>query len=65
MIDNVECPKCGRLIEWDETIETETAEYEGYEGINEYCLGHCPKCKTKYEWTNFYRFIKSHFLNEC
>ena len=39
MIDTVECPKCGVMIEWDETVETETAEYKGREGLNEYCYG--------------------------
>jgi endogenous inhibitor of DNA gyrase (YacG/DUF329 family) len=62
MIDTVECPKCGVMIEWDETVETETAEYKGHEGLNEYCYGHCPKCRMKYEWTNFYQFVTSHSL---
>lgn len=55
-----ECLKCKVGLEFDETIDTcvdgDVVEME--------TIGHCPKCRKKYQWTDIYHFTEFRDLKE-
>jgi len=42
----LKCPKCGGIIEHDDTYDS----YIGDDYIVNYCVGHCAKCNTEFQW---------------
>lgn len=42
----MKCPKCGEIIEHDDTYDW----YTGDDYIINLCVGHCIKCDSNYRW---------------
>lgn len=42
----LKCPKCGGIIEHDDTYNSDCGE----DYIVYYCIGHCTKCEAKFQW---------------
>lgn len=56
----LECLNCKTELEFDDTVDT-WADEEIVEMKN---IGHCPKCKKKYKWTDYYKFAYHKDLEE-
>ena len=42
----MKCPKCGGLIEHDDTYDS----YANDDYFINFCVGHCIKCESIYQW---------------
>lgn len=42
----LKCPKCGGVIEHDDTYDS----FNGEDYLINYCIGHCVKCEAKFQW---------------
>lgn len=42
----LKCPKCGGIIEHDETFDS----CSGEDYLVNYCAGHCVKCDAEFQW---------------
>lgn len=54
------CPKCGGVIEWDDTYDFSF----DVDSAVEYHCGHCKHCKTDYQWTSHYMWTHDSKLEE-
>ena len=48
----MKCPKCGGVIEYDDTFDSTTYD----DKHTEYCCGHCKNCNTEYQWEEIYKY---------
>lgn len=46
----LKCPKCGGIIEHDDTFDREDGEYY----ITCFCVGHCTTCQANFQWQEEY-----------
>ena len=49
----LKCPKCGGIIEHDDTYDTGYGE----DYLVNYCIGHCIKCNAEFEWHEEFKMI--------
>ena len=56
----LKCTKCGCELETDDTIDI---SHEG-SYIDCFVIGHCPKCNTNYQWTEYFEFDRIGYLIE-
>lgn len=42
----LKCPKCGGVIEHDDTYDSGYGE----DYLINYCVGHCTKCEANFQW---------------
>ena len=42
----MKCPKCGEVVEHDDTYDSYTSD----DYIVNLCVGHCTKCETTCQW---------------
>ena len=55
----LKCPKCGGIIEQDETYDIAGGEdYVVY-----YCVGHCTKCEAKFQWQEEFEMSFNGYTN--
>ena len=46
----LKCPKCGGVIEHDDTYDCSIGE----DYLVNYCIGYCPNCDREYQWQEEY-----------
>lgn len=56
----MKCPKCGGIIEYDDTYDSSSCDNI----IIEYCCGHCLNCNTEYQWKEIYNLERTEDLEE-
>lgn len=56
----MKCPKCGGIIEYDDTYDSSTCD----EWHIDYCFGHCLNCDTNYQWKEIYNYKGPEDLEE-
>ena len=49
----LKCPKCGGVIEPDDTYDS--CSDEDY--LIYYCVGHCTKCDAEFQWQEEFKMI--------
>lgn len=54
------CPKCGNIIDYDETVDESTND-ETHEIL---CVGGCSRCGANYQWWEVYKFSHIEGLEE-
>ena len=55
----LKCPKCGGIIEHDETYDINGGE----DYVVCYCVGHCTKCKTNFQWQEEFEMSFNGYTN--
>lgn len=55
MIDypEMKCPKCGSIIEFDDTYDSDSGE----DYMVNYCAGHCVECHATFQWKEEFQII--------
>ena len=53
MMEVAICPKCGGIIENDDTYDSSS----DFSYIVCFCVGHCVKCETEYQWKEVYGYV--------
>lgn len=56
----MKCPKCGGIIQYDDTFDSSTYD----DKYIEYCYGHCLSCDANYQWKEIYVYEGPDYLEE-
>lgn len=56
----IKCPKCGKTVRV-EIEDVMDISVEDGNHMTRWCVGHCPKCKARFQWDAVFQF--SHVKN--